>query len=248
MDNQTPAAPVKKPLPLSRKKPYVFNWDRPIKRHPITYMWSIPVADHIVLKSRFEDRVYTGADNVPKEGGFLLCSNHVNGFDPITITVGFRGRREMYFMAKEEFYQAFYTRWALNIWNGFPVNRGKADRDSINYAVRVLKAGFGLLVFPQGTRDLLGERPSGFKHGAAVIAREAGVPVLPTAVYKIQEPGHKKATIHVRYGKPITNKELGFSEGRRKAKEVRAATQLIQERVAQLWDLEDQAYKETHSI
>lgn len=166
MDNQTPTAPVKKPLPLSRKKPYVFNWDRPIKRHPITYMWSIPVADHIVLKSRFEDRVYTGADNVPKEGGFLLCSNHVNGFDPITITVGFRGRREMYFMAKEEFYQAFYTRWALNIWNGFPVNRGKADRDSINYAVRVLKAGFGLLVFPQGTRDLLGERPSGFSSTA----------------------------------------------------------------------------------
>ena len=188
-----------------------------------------------------------GEENIPEKGPFLVVCNHASNFDPLLLGTAMR-HHLIHFMAKEEFYQAFYTRWALNIWNGFPVNRGKADRDSINYAVRVLKAGFGLLVFPQGTRDLLGERPSGFKHGAAVIAREAGVPVLPTAVYKIQEPGHKKATIHVRYGKPTTNKELGFSEGCRKAKEVRAATQLIQERVAQLWDLEDQAYKETHSI
>lgn len=225
-------------LPLSQKKPYKYNWNRKIKSLPITYAWAKYLARFIV-KKRFKEVTYIGADNLPDEGGIIICANHVSGFDPITIMNGFNCRRQFYFMAKQEFFQAFYTRALMLRFNAFPVSRGKADRDSIRYCQRIVENGFGLMVFAQGTRDKEGKRPSGFLPGGALIARECKADVLPVSVHKFQEPGEEKATMIVRYGEVIPYSELGFTEGTRKAKELRAATSLIENEVASLWDLDD---------
>ncbi len=236
--------PVKKPtmeikkskrLPFQDDKEYHHNWNKEIKKHPITWKVSFPLAK-LILNKRFNKVTYINPENVPKDGPFILCANHVNGFDPITIAYGTGGKREMYFMAKEEFYHTFYTRWALNVWNGIPVSRGTADRDCIEFCKRVINKGFGLVVFPQGTRDKEGKRPYGFKAGSAMIARECHAPVVPVSVHKFQAPGEKKATLVVRYGEVIPYEELGFTEGSRKSKELRKATALIEDRVAELWD------------
>lgn len=225
-------------LPLSSKKPYHYNWDRPVKGHPIIYTWAPPVANWVVNK-RFKHVYYYGAGNIPDDGGFIICANHVTGFDPIVVMNGFHCRRQCYFMAKQEFFQAFYMKYVMLTFGAFPVNRGRADRDSIRYCQKIIDNGYGLMIFAQGHRDKEGKRPTGFMPGAALIARECKSDVVPVSIHKFQEPGEKKMSLVVRYGKIIPYEELGFTEGSRKAKELRSATSLIENRVAEQWDLDD---------
>ena len=172
-------------------------------------------------------------------------SNHVKGTDPIAVAYGFRGNPECYFMAKEEFFHAFYTRWALNIWNGFPVSRGSADRDAMKYAQRIMEGNYGLVIFPQGTRDRENKRPADFKAGAAMVARECKVPVVPVSIrlFPVQKKNKEKLRCVVRYGTPIPYEDLGFTEGSRKSKELRAATQIIEDTIASLWDQGDGSHE-----
>ena len=232
-------AEKKKKLPFYNDKPFQFNWDRPVKAHPIFYSFLKPIAKQL-LNLRFADMKFFDSENIPDQGGFILCANHTNGFDPIAVTYGFGLRRQMYFMAKEEFYHTFYTRWALNIFGGFPVSRGTADRDSIKYCQKIIENGHGLCIFPQGTRDLEGSRPSGFKPGAALVARECQAPVVPVSIRRYKKKSDdKKYSLIIRYGKPIPYSGLGFSAGTRKSRELRVAAKLIEDRVAELGDKDE---------
>ena len=226
-----------KKIPLYSEKPYDYDWNRKLKNHPQTYenlMWLA----HFLLKREFKDVQYYGLENVPMDGGFILAANHANGFDPITITTGFGSRRQMWFMSKEEFFHAFYIRWLLLFFNGFPVKRGEADRESLNFAIRVLEEGYGLVIFPQGTRDRQRKRPEpeSASSGVALIAREAKVPVLPVSVHLSSDLNDSHPKCIIRYVELIPYEELGFTEGKRRSKEVKAATNLIMTKIGELWD------------
>lgn len=225
-------------LPFSSKKPYHFDWDQDIKNRKIIYWWAPTVADWVV-RMRFKKVTYYGAENIPETGGFIICANHVTGFDPIVLMNGFHCRRQCYFMAKQEFFQAPYMRWVMLTFGAFPVNRGRADRDSIRFCQKIIQNGYGLMIFAQGHRDKEGKRPTGFMPGASLIARECKANVIPVSVHKFQKPGEKKASLVVRYGKLIPYSELGFTEGSRKARELRSATAFIENQVASQWDLDD---------
>ena len=117
-----------KQLPFYSEKPYNYNFNREIKENRGTlYKVLIPLGKILIEKLTFSSVEVHGIENVPEKGGFILASNHVFGWDPITITYCMKGKRQMYFVAKEEFFHTFYTRIALLIFNGFPVKRGTAD-------------------------------------------------------------------------------------------------------------------------
>lgn len=230
-------------LPLYREKPYAFNWDKEIKETPRLYKAMMPVAK-FVLGFRFSEIKVYGAENLPKTGAFLITPNHVSGFDPITVTYVLHGKRQLYFMAKEEFYHTFYTKYALDIFHGFPVNREKPDRQSLRFAKRVLEAGLGLLVFPQGTRDKQRTRPNpeDGKVGVAMLARDEKVPVLPVSIHIDPDLNNKKPKCIIRIGELIPYEELGFTEGKKRSAELRNATLLIMEKVCELWDLDVESF------
>jgi 1-acyl-sn-glycerol-3-phosphate acyltransferase len=117
-----------------------------------------------------------GREHLPK-GGALICSNHTRNSDPLFIAFALKRSTELRIMAKEEM-----TRWPivgpllsradLMIW----VKRGKADIGAVKGALKSLKEGRKLLIFPQGTRsEEIGEG----KTGAAMIAIRSGVPIVP---------------------------------------------------------------------
>ena len=224
-----------KQLPFYSEKPYNYNFNREIKENRGTlYKVLIPLGKILIEKLTFSSVEVHGIENVPEKGGFILASNHVFGWDPITITYCMKGKRQMYFVAKEEFFHTFYTRIALLIFNGFPVKRGTADRESLNFSIRVVKEGLGLLIFPQGTRDKERKRPESAKSGVALIAREAHCPVLPVSIHS--DMRKKRPNIVVRFGEVIPYEELGFTEGASKSKELKACTQKIMSRIGELWD------------
>ena len=217
---------------------YNYNWDKPLVKHSaFFYKAWYPVAKAVV-KFKFDIEFY-GAENVPKEGGLLLAANHVAGLDPIAITYCLQNKghmRTMRFMAKEEFFHVFYVRIPLMYFGGFPVKRGTSDRKSLEYSKKIVDNGQILLVFPQGTRDKERKRPGEAKGGIALLARETKSDVVPVSIYRSPEgEGRKKDKYVIRFGEVIPYEELGLGD-KPKSKELRSATQLIMDKIGELWD------------
>jgi 1-acyl-sn-glycerol-3-phosphate acyltransferase len=125
-----------------------------------------------------------GLEHLPREGGFVLACNHVSSFDPWPIGLPLWPRRFLRFMAKSELYWWPLT-YVLNGAGAFPVRRGQRDAQAIENAVSLVRQGYAVAMFPEGTRRAKGlvkrfeARP---RSGAARIALEAGSPLVPAAV------------------------------------------------------------------
>lgn len=120
-----------------------------------------------------------GVENIPSSGGFIVASNHVAGADPPF--VGSAIRREVYFLAKKELFRNFFLRILIKSLNSIPVDRGVFDRNALALARDALDRGYGLVLFPEGTRSRSGELGRG-KPGIGMLARKAEVPVVPAFV------------------------------------------------------------------
>jgi 1-acyl-sn-glycerol-3-phosphate acyltransferase len=116
-----------------------------------------------------------GRANIPKTGGLLIVSNHRSDMDPPTIQ--YRCFRHINFMAKSELFEMKYLGKFLRWFGAFPVQRGEGDRQSLKHAIELLRAGHAVGIFPEGELSETGETLP-LKPGIALIARQAGVPVI----------------------------------------------------------------------
>jgi 1-acyl-sn-glycerol-3-phosphate acyltransferase len=158
-----------------------------------------------------------GVENVPAEGGCVLAANHTSNFDPWPLGLPLWPRRYLRFMAKSELF------WGpvgplIKAGGGFPVRRGEGDREAMETAVGLAREGHVVVMFPEGTRRTKGLRK---KHearphtGAARIALEAGVPLVPAAIAGTGRLSRLER-LRVRYGNPIPlddlrGKEIGIA-------------------------------------
>ena len=92
-----------------------------------------------------------GRENVPEKGAIIVAPNHKSYWDPPMIGVAFK-TRIVHFMAKEELFKNPVFGWVIRQLGTFPVRRGVTDRAAIRQAVKVLKDGYPLGIFPEGTR------------------------------------------------------------------------------------------------
>ena len=186
------------------------------------------------LLTKAKHRVaYYGTENLPEEGGYILAANHITALDPVFISVA--SKRPLHFMAKREVFQNKIIGWVLAQLNAFPVDRSTFDEDAINYAIAVVKDGGVLGIFPEGTRSP-DFTPKKGKGGACYIAKVCKCDVVPVSIYTSDEA--KIGTrLTIRYGKPIKHEELKFDPDSTKMKDLRHATNLIMERITELWRL-----------
>ncbi len=172
-----------------------------------------------------------GVDNIPKEGGFILACNHIHFVDPAVLLANFP--RPIHFMAKVEAFKYKITAFLLTHLNTFPVSRGRSDKSSIDYAVKLIENGHILGIFPEGTRskDL---KPHKAKAGVALIARQTKADVLPCSLY-CEKKGGLFRKVTVRYGELIKYEELGLTE-ESSTRELREATDKIMGEIVDLWE------------
>lgn len=95
-----------------------------------------------------------GLENFPKEGGILLCSNHIDALDPPV--VGITSPRPVNFMAKEELFKLPILKSILPSVHAFPVKRGLSDRQALRTALDLLKQGqvVGIFLKVQETKQV----------------------------------------------------------------------------------------------
>jgi len=150
-----------------------------------------------------------GQENLPPEGGYVLAANHTSNLDPWPLGIPLWPRRFLRFMAKSELYW-----WPLgpiiNAGGAFPVRRGERDVEAIAKAVELAREGHIVAMFPHGTRQRKGlvKRHQPKAHtGAARIAIEAGVPLVPAAIHGTDRLS-RLGRLRVRYGKAIPLDDL----------------------------------------
>lgn len=145
----------------------------------------------------------TGEENIPAEGGFMLCPNHVSFLDPVMCILYLK--RKIRFMGKMELFKYKLVAGVLRDVGAFPVDRGHADLTAVREAIKTLTSGQGLGIFPQGTRSADNQHTQ-MHGGAALIVQRTGSPVIP--MY-IDGPYKYFRKTNIRIGTPIDLSEFG---------------------------------------
>jgi 1-acyl-sn-glycerol-3-phosphate acyltransferase len=174
---------------------------RPPRPSPVYSL--IALASLPVVRVVFRYRAY-GKDNLPPSGGYVLAAGHVSNLDPWALALDLWPQRFLRFMAKSELFW-FPLGPFIAACGAFKVNRGRADLEAIDTAVRLAREGHVIAMFPEGTRRRKGirKRYSAQSHsGAARIAIEAGVPLIPAGI-KGTNGLSKLEQWKVRYGPPV---------------------------------------------
>lgn len=148
-----------------------------------------------------------GADNVPKDGPVILAPIHISHFDPPVIAGACP--RAVNFMAKEELFKPFWLGPLITSLGAFPVKRGVGDTSAIKLAIRKLKDGCTLIMFPEGTRGdgkTLGE----IQAGVAMLAKRSNAQVVVVGIcgtHKLLPKGRSIpwfARLTLAFGEPFT--------------------------------------------
>jgi 1-acyl-sn-glycerol-3-phosphate acyltransferase len=198
---------------------------------PSWLYFAIAVLSWPILKTLFRHRA-AGLEHVPAEGGFVLAANHWSNFDPWPLGIPLFPRRFLRFMAKSELFW-FPLGAIITAGGAFRVRRGERDEEAIATAVALCKQGHAVVMFPEGTRRQKGLRK---KHearwhtGAARIALEAGVPLVPAGIVGTNRLA-RLGPLRVRYGPPIKLDDLSLLPLPDSA---RAATDRLQEAILEL--------------
>ena len=142
-----------------------------------------------------------GRENIPVKGAVIVAPNHKSNWDPPLIGVAF-SNRVVHYMAKEELFKNPIAAWILTMFGTFPVKRGSGDGSAAMRAVRELRKGYPVGIFPEGTR-IKREGLGRFHSGMASIAMIEGTDILPVAVVGSLNMPHPKQHPAVLIGKII---------------------------------------------
>lgn len=173
-------------------------------------------------------KVY-GRERVPLEGGCVLACNHFSWVDPPVL--GGASPRAVYFMAKVEAHRIPGLGTVIRSFGAFPVRRGESDREAVRTMRRIVSDGHPLGLFAEGTRQLSGV-PGKVQPGAAMVAIQEDVPVIPVAIHGSQfwSAGNFRP-VSLAWGMPM--RFDGLPPGGRGYKE---ASVLLEAEIRRLWE------------
>ncbi|PXA67434.1 lysophospholipid acyltransferase family protein [Cryobacterium arcticum] len=204
-----------------------------------------------ILLSLFRPWVI-GLENIPKQGGVVLASNHLSFIDSVFLPLVVS--RRVVFLAKSEYFtgtglKGWATRQFFKATGQLPIDRsgGKASEDSLNTGLAVLNGGGALGIYPEGTRSPDARMYRG-RTGVARMVLEAGVPVVPVAMIdteKAMPTGTripKVRRIGIVIGKPLDFSRFQGMEGDRFV--LRSVTD---ELMYELRHLSDQEYVDVYA-
>lgn len=171
-----------------------------------------------------------GREHVPNEP-VVLCANHTSNWDPLLAVYALGADYCMRIMAKRELFKIPVLRSFLRRMGVFPVDRGHSDISAMKTALKTIRDGQSLLVFPEGTRVRRGQK-SEPKGGVAMIAMRTGAKLLPVYIGRAKRLFQKVPVI---IGEPYTPVTAGR---RATAEEYQQNAEEIMRRVYRLGETE----------
>ena len=170
-----------------------------------------------------------GKERVPREGGAVLAMNHFSYADPPAF--GVLCPRRIVFVAKVELHGLPGFGPLMRAHGALSVRRGESDRDALRLMRETVRSNQLLGLFIEGTRQRSGV-PGEAKPGAAMVAIQEGVPVVPAAIHGSQYwKWGNWAPVSVAFGEPMR-----FDEHPRNSRGYREATEEIEAEIRRLWE------------
>lgn len=121
-----------------------------------------------------------GLEKIPKDKNFLVVPNHLSNFDPPLVAAFLPIK--MTYMAKTSLFKVPVVAQVIKAFGAFPVKRSGNDISAVKTAIKLLKDGNTLVIFPEGIRVRTPGTLGKGKQGAAMIAAKAGVGFLPIGI------------------------------------------------------------------
>jgi len=184
-----------------------------------------------------------GPERVPLTDGLLVVCNHISFADPPLL--GTTMPRPVEFMTMAEMFHKPWMAWPLRAVGCFPVDRSRVDHGAVREAIRRLRAGRCIAIFPEAgirltKQSVLGGDPV-LKPGAGSIALLAHAAVLPVIVRDTRKPYawrnwlpiHRgrlqRETVSITFGRPfcLWNPEGLAADERRERAETVVREQLL---------------------
>jgi len=169
-----------------------------------------------------------GSERVPLEDGVVLAFNHFHWLDPPAF--GSACPRTIHYLAKSEIHSHFGLGQLIRAFGARSVRRGESDREAVRAMREIVRDGNALGLFVEGTRQKNG-MPGEALPGAAMVALQEDVPVVPAAIYGSQF--WKLGNFHpvsIAWGEPMR-----FEGIPRSGKGYREGSALIQDEIHRLW-------------
>jgi len=149
----------------------------------------------------------TGANNIPKTGAVIICANHKHIMDQCPILIS--TKRMVHYMAKKEYFDGKFA-WFFKMAGCISVNRSIKDTEASNQAIELLKDGYAVGIFPEGTRNRTKEKLLTFKFGAVSMAKKTDAYLLPVGISGEYKFRSKDLTIKI--GKPFKVGDMSLEE------------------------------------
>jgi 1-acyl-sn-glycerol-3-phosphate acyltransferase len=169
-----------------------------------------------------------GVERVPLDGGIVMAFNHFSWLDPPAF--GAISPRTIYYVAKVEAHRVPGLGQLIRAFGTRSIRRGESDREAVRAMREVVREGNALGMFVEGTRQRSGV-PGQAMPGAAMVALQEDVPVVPAAIHGTQHWRiRNRHPVSIAWGKPMR-----FEGVPRSGKGYREASGLIQEEIHRLW-------------
>jgi len=175
-----------------------------------------------------------GREHIPLSGPVLIAPIHRSNVD-FAFTL-FMSKRKVFFMAKDSLFRVPILAPLIRHLGAFPVRRGAADRDSMTLAEEVLRRGYALVLFPEGTRQE-GREVKTLHDGAMFVAARTGAAVVPVGIggsdrampkgAKLPRPAKIRIVIGAPIQPPVSEGRVVRSAVAAKSEELRAALEAV---------------------
>lgn len=169
---------------------------------PLRYILSYVSVLLCVLLTRYS---VSGANNLPKEGPYILAPNHIDDVDPVPIAAAVK-KPITFLMAQDQAELPWYKAWGPWSYGVLLVNRANVQISTIKKIQKQINKKERICIFPEGT--IKGEGLKEGKRGVAYFAIKNEIPIIPTAIIgtkgiieKIKKL--KRERVKVVFGKPI---------------------------------------------
>lgn len=149
---------------------------------------------------------FYGAENIPREGGVIVATNHLSRLDTLLLMLN-PTRPDITALVADKYKRYPLFRWILETGGIIWLDRENADFGAVRTAVAVLNKGVALGIAPEGTRSKAATLLEG-KAGTALVALKAGVPIVPVAISGTERVFTRAFTLQfpkitITFGKPF---------------------------------------------
>ena len=155
-----------------------------------------------------------GKENIPKTGTIIICANHKHMMDQCAILIS--TKRMVHYLAKKEYFDGKFA-WFFKLAGCIPVNRSIKDTKAKEHAIALLKQGYAVGLFPEGTRNKTKEFLLPFKYGAVSMAQKTDALIIPVGI--TGEYKFRSKNLVTRIGKTFKVTNLSLEDANTKLKE-----------------------------